>query len=333
MYEKLASVTLRTGERVELGLIVAPDSEWAERVEALLGHKGGDANWQNSEFLRSNSGVEAYYYVLHRDGVPFSNVMSAELGGVGIFGHVWTNPEDRRKGAISRLMEVQMEHFRRRGGKALYLGTEFDSPAYHIYRKEGFESVEAASPYMEYYSSSKKEFEAWYFAKGETHAVDVRWRHWASTPALFIGDYPGLVRCVPQGLIGRASSEAALLRILREGTSRRPRSGARVLEQTESTAVVGMAAWGHDLVWPNTCLIDVYCHPAYWDQAGPLLSSLVLPEADRYLAYVDAAFVPKYDALTEAGFRESATLAGRVAGDSLKTHLLDVVVLEKTHYT
>ena len=329
MYEKIARVSLKTGEKVDLGLIEAPDPEWADRMEALLGHKGGVWNWQNSELLKSDTGVEAYYYVLHRDGTPFSNVMSAELSGVGIFGHVWTNPEDRRKGAMSRLMEVQMEHFRQRGGKALYLGTEFDSPAYHIYRNEGFESVEATSSNMEYYSSSKEEFDAWYFAKGETQVVDVQWRHWASTPALFLGDFAGVVRCAPQALIGRTSTEVALLNILRDGTRRSPRSGARVLEQTESTAVVGMAAWGPDHVWPDTCLVDVYCHPDYWDHAGALLSSLVLPDADRYLAYVDAGFVPKYDALTEAGFQETVTLAKRVAADRLKTRVLDVVVLEK----
>ncbi|HAA73566.1 TPA: hypothetical protein DCE37_00380 [Candidatus Latescibacteria bacterium] len=40
---------------------------------------------------------------------------------VGLFGHVFTKPEERRKGAANALME----DFRQRGGKALYLGTGY----------------------------------------------------------------------------------------------------------------------------------------------------------------------------------------------------------------
>ena len=101
-----------------------------ERIEALLGHKGEEWQWQNSRCARDDLGIDVYYYILHRDGVPFANMMTAECAGVGHFGHVWTRPEDRRKGAADQLMGLQMEDFRGRGGRALYLGTGFDSAAY-----------------------------------------------------------------------------------------------------------------------------------------------------------------------------------------------------------
>ena len=97
MYQELGNIRLKTGEEAVAGVIVGPDLDWAERLERLLAHKGGVWNWQNSQAVRSEVGIEARFYVLHRDGDPFANIASFELAGVGHFGHVWTKPEDRRK--------------------------------------------------------------------------------------------------------------------------------------------------------------------------------------------------------------------------------------------
>jgi hypothetical protein len=77
--------------------------------------------------LRHDLGLDVFYYILHRDGVPFTNMMNIEYRGVGLYGHVFTKPEDRQKGAASALMPMLMDDFRARGGKALYLGTGYDS--------------------------------------------------------------------------------------------------------------------------------------------------------------------------------------------------------------
>ncbi|MBT6147039.1 MAG: hypothetical protein HOH74_16510, partial [Gemmatimonadetes bacterium] len=69
MYESLAEVTLKDGERVEAGVVVCPDAEWAERIEALLGHKGDVWRWQNRCCAWDELGIDARYYLLHRDGV------------------------------------------------------------------------------------------------------------------------------------------------------------------------------------------------------------------------------------------------------------------------
>lgn len=333
MYEHLDDIVLKSGERVEMGVIVAPDHDWAERLEKLLGHKGELWNWQNTEVLRSNTGIEVYFYVLHRGGKPFSNIMTAELAGVGILGHVWTNPEDRRKGAISQLMERQMKHFRERGGKALYLGTGFDTPPYHIYRKNGFEGIEDKSGRMEYYATSKQQFEAIYFSNGATEIQGVDWLHWPSSPALFLGDFPGVIRCAPLRLVGRNSTEGALLPLIRDGKKWR-REGKKphtqVLRNKQSTAVVGLATWDWDPLWPDTCLVDVYCHPNYWEKAGNLLAALPLPDADRYLAYGDSGCRAKHNVLEAAGFRQTATFVKRIAVDKGKTDFANVLVWEKS---
>jgi hypothetical protein len=141
VHQDLGTVVLDGGEHVSAAVISAPDPDWAERLTELLRHKGEPWNWGNGEVLTKPTGIHAYFYVLHRNGVPFSNIMTCEVNGVGLFGHVFTRPEDRRKGACNKLMDLQMAHFNARGGKALFLGTQFESPAYRIYARHGFQGM------------------------------------------------------------------------------------------------------------------------------------------------------------------------------------------------
>ena len=106
MYEGLGEVRLKDGEAVEAGRVCGPDLEWAERVEKLLGHKGPIWNWQNSNAMRRELDAEVVFYLLHRDGAPLANMMTATYRGAGHFGHVWTEPADRRKGAAAQVMAV-----------------------------------------------------------------------------------------------------------------------------------------------------------------------------------------------------------------------------------
>ena len=332
MYQELGEITLRSGETVQAGIVAAPDLEWAERIEGLLVHKGEPWNWQVSQALRSNLGIEVRFYLLHRQGRPISNVMTAEFAGVGVLGHVWTKPEDRRQGAMSRLMALQMEDFRARGGKALFLGTGFGSMPYHSYGRFGFHSVEDKSGYMAYYAASREEFEAAYFARGEAEIGALDWPHWPSSPALFLGEFPGVVRCAPLKLFGRASTEGPFLTLLcgemrRREEGKDPRSVA--LQSKGSGAVVGLAVWGDDPLWPHTCLVDVYCHPDYWDRGCDLLAALPLPDADRCIAYGDPACGAKMEVLRAAGFREAGISARRLAAAAAKTGFVDVIAFER----
>jgi GNAT superfamily N-acetyltransferase len=333
MYKKLGQVTLATGERVDAGVIIGPDRDWAGRIEGLLAHKGGIWNWQNSQALRSELGIEARFYVLHREGTPFSNISTFEYAGVGHFGHVWTKPQDRRQGASSSLMEIQMADLKARGGKALFLGTDFDSIPYRMYEKFGFSGVEPQSGYMEWYAESAAAFEATYFEASAVVIEPLKWPHWPASGALFLGDAPCVVRCAPLRLIGRESTEGALLPLLCN-EERRRRSGkeprALVLRNLQSTGVAGLAVWDWHPLWPDTLLLDIYCHPNYWHKASDLLRSLALPQGQRIVAYSDVRCTPKHGVLSAFGFRKTATLHERVPGDWQRTTFLDVAVYEKT---
>ncbi|MDE2887154.1 MAG: hypothetical protein OXR72_03005 [Gemmatimonadota bacterium] len=52
MYEPVDTITLKSGERVEAGVVKGPDPDWAERIEALLEHKGEMWRWGNTMVLR-----------------------------------------------------------------------------------------------------------------------------------------------------------------------------------------------------------------------------------------------------------------------------------------
>jgi len=324
MYQKLDNITLKSGEKVEAGVVKGPDQDWSERLQALLSHKGDPWNWQNAAVLENDLGLDVFFYILHRSGVPFANIMTVERAGVGIFGHVWTAPDDRQQGASSRLMALQMGHFSERGGQALFLGT---------YEKFGFQSVEEQSGYMAYYSTSKTTFENIYFAVDQAATIEpLDWTHWPAAAPLFMAEQPGVVRCAGLGLVGRASTEEPFLPLLIEAENgpkgRAPR--AIVLRNSQTTAVVGMAAWSWHPMWPETCVLDVYCHPAYWDRGAELLAALTLPNADRYIAYVDQGWSVKENILKSAGFLCQNVLTDWLMEDSTKTAALDVGVWVKS---
>ncbi len=315
-----------------MGVVTGPDQEWAERIEALLAHKGEIWSWQNRTVLREQTGICACFYILHRRGVPFANILTAELGRVGILGHVYTRPEDRRKGAASSLMPRQMAHFREGGGKALFLGTGYDSPAYHIYRSNGFEGIDSGSGLMSTYVVPRADFETEYFAGGPTAIETLGWTHWPASMALFLSDLPGTIRCMPLKVFGRESVEGTLLRPIQQERDLREQGAtprAVALCHQESTGVVGLAALGSHPLWPGRHLVDVYCHPRFWGRAGEMLQAILPDGRVRCLAYSDSDCPEKGEALKLAGFGSTATHSGRVESHTIPSERLDVHVWER----
>lgn len=332
MYQKLGQVNLKSGETVEAGVVIGPDPEWAPVVEKLLQHKGEIGNWQNSAFVRQEVGIETYFYILHRNRQAFSNILTSELKGVGILGHVWTLPADRRKNACTRLMELQMEHFRARGGQALFLKTDFDSAPFHIYAQFGFEAVEPQSGHMEFYSRNRNAFQSEYFAPDETEIQTLNWPHWPGSAALFLGDFPGIVRCAPAKLFGRYLPEGPLLPFIKQNHDRQAgpaETQVLALATRKTGAVVGVTAWNWHPLWKEVCVVDVYCHPDYWSQAPRLLASLKLPPAASYVAYSDAQIPEKFSVLEQAGFKKAGVLKTHLALNIAKTGFTDVWYWEK----
>ena len=231
-------------------------------------------------------------------------------------------------------MRLQMQDFAARGGQALFLGTEYASVAYKMYAAFGFASIEAASGYMAYYGKSQAEFEQSYFAPS-SDPTDVliqplQWMHWPLSAALFLGDFPGIVRAVRMQIFGRQSSEGGLLDLLLESEKREQQgkqSTTAILQKRVTRAVVGLATYTRDPLWPDTYLADIYCHPAYWEQAPALLEALLMPTNQRVVAYVDADHDAKIAALTAAGFQSVTRLPNWLAADEASNRRVDVLVM------
>ena len=117
MYEQIGNVSLKNGESAELGVVIGPETgELGTSLRALLGHKGKLWQWQIEQSLtQSHPGVESRFYILSKAGKPFANIMCVERAGIGIFGHVYTAPAERRKGAADILHGHQIEDFKKRG--------------------------------------------------------------------------------------------------------------------------------------------------------------------------------------------------------------------------
>ncbi len=332
MYERLTDIRLHTGERVEAGVVTGPDLDWADRIEVLLAHKGDIWCWQNSEIVRRQVGLEARFYLLHRQGEPLANMMTATRAGVGHFGHVYTRPDDRRQGAAGQLLGLVMDHFHQQGGRALYLGTGFDSHPYRLYAAHGFRGLEAGSGYMSYTVAPEDEFLGQYLAPGAAQVQPLDWPHWPASAPLFMGAFAGVIRCAPLRLFGRGSTEGALLPVLRSEHQRRsdgqaPATVALVLPATG--AVAGLAAWVWDPLWPDTTLVDLYCHPDWWHRGEELLAALELPSAGRCLAYSDPDCPNKGQVLLASGFRQTAQARRRLAADRAGTRMTDVFTWER----
>ena len=123
MYEKLGEITLKTNECMEVGVISVPDETHAEEIKKFLGHKPGNFKWHIDRCVtESLDALETRFYVGKIEGNIITNIMTVEHDGIGILGHVFTLPDQRRKGACKGVMAYQMDEFRQRNGRALYLG-------------------------------------------------------------------------------------------------------------------------------------------------------------------------------------------------------------------
>lgn len=331
MYQPIEEITLKSGEKVEAGAVLGPDSDWKDHLLQLLAHKPPIWQWQVTQFLTRDLGIEPRHYILHRDGNPFSHILTVEYNGVGILGHVWTVPEDRGQGAAGLLMGSLLTDYRQRGGKALFLTTGFDSAPYRIYAKHGFRGFEPGSGKMAWFADSEEAFEANWFGSDDAQIQPVNWVHYATVSALFVSGKGGVVRNLPLGLLGRCITESGLLDVLKDQTDNPTKAGRFLsLSLAKTGAIFGLTGWAVDPLWPNTINVDVFCYPGYWNRAGELLNQLAIPSEVRVVAYVDESFEAKRTALEAAGFKSVAVLPNWIASDCAGTTLSNVLVYERS---
>jgi hypothetical protein len=305
MYTKVADKTLRTGEPVELGIVLAPDAEHAGQIKPFLAHKGGLWNWQVEKSLQEPLDLlETRYHVCKLHGQIIANVMTVEYGRTGILGHVFTKPEQRRKGACDLVMDVTMNHFRERGGGVLLLGTGFQSPAYWIYYRFGFRSVLEGAGFMRF--ASDEDFETKHFVACDARVRDVVWHDWPRLGLLLSRREGDCLKVLSMGARGQANFEHGFLS-LRKAMADSPACRARVLE-SEKGAVIGLALVQPDPRWFGAVsILDLYVHPSFASCSSRLLRELPLPPG-KTQCYAESGARAKLQALRACGFTREATL-------------------------
>jgi GNAT superfamily N-acetyltransferase len=320
VYTHLGEATLKTGERLVCGVVTAPDGEWAPRLEPFLAHKQPEWRYHIQQSLQQPlDQLETRFYVGtlgEPTGPIITNVMVASARGVGLLGYVFTAPEHRQKGAYAALMAHQMDHSRRLGHHTLTLTTAFESPAYWIYHRFGFRSIDRTSGRMKW--EAAPDAEARWFQPGKTAVYPMVWDDWSALNL-------AALRVPPLGEPPEERPRSWAFRLMTYGTAegtfaqvfapwgRRPRYAARYAAtlRTEHGAVVGWVVLKADeLTLETGTLLDLYVHPAFVDDAPKLLEGVPWPDTGRVSAYTSRPDGYRAATLKGAGFRPRGTLVG-----------------------
>ncbi len=300
MYKKLGNTVLKTGESMEVGVITAPDERHAEEVKQFLGHKGGNWEWHIERCVTEVlDALETRFYVGKIKESIITNIMTVEHEGIGILGHVFTLPEQRRKGACKGVMTYQMEDFRQRDGHALYLGTGYNGHPYHIYHGFGFESVFTESGFMKYHV--KAGFEERYFSPAPAHPKPVEWHDWSKLTALSAIVGWDTLRSLTWNVYGPTNLEGGFLSFKHALETEDAYDDAKLLISSDG-AIVGWATVSRDERWrPATAVLDLFFHPNFTESVPTLLSAVRFPEL-KVQCYVDNTAKKKAAVLEAAGF-------------------------------
>jgi hypothetical protein len=315
MYRKIADVILKTGEHAEMGVVLGPDE--APDLRRLLGHKGAVWTWQIEQSLNHKfQNAESRFYILSKAGRPFANVMTVESRGVGIFGHVFTAPEERRKGAADIIHAHQMADFKQRGGRALYLGTGFDTPPFKLYERHGFRGVEPGSGYMTWFADSQDAFERDVFAPSSVRHEAFSFEHWPTLPALAMMAHPARVRIAGMDVINIRSTEGGSLPYLVAMDSRisdpeNKTAGAKAwlaISEKSNMPVAIAAIIPEHYFWTQALLLDLFCAPGFEAELPKLFEKLQVPAGRNVICYADTFWPQKQAALQACGFKRESLL-------------------------
>ncbi|HGE72848.1 TPA: N-acetyltransferase [Candidatus Poribacteria bacterium] len=322
MYTKLSNVKLKSGEDMEIGVVLAPDQEHSEAIVKVLHHKGEPwLTHVNKALDGTITDLETRFYIGKLNGQVVANIMTVEYNHTGILGHVFTIPEQRRKHICTLIMEQQMNDFKRRGG-VLLLGTGFDSAPYWIYHSFGFRSVLENSGFMRF--STDDNFEEKHFTYGKVKAVDVQWKHWPLMAVLMSVKETEILKSVSSGLYGIVNFEGGFLNFMKrleDGNIK-----AKVLE-SESGAVVGCITLEQDHRWAGkTYILDMFMHKNFIVNYDDLINSMELPEGKIQCFIMANSPDEKINALKKSGFEQEALLKNQFFWDNKR---FDVCLFSK----
>jgi len=306
MDRKLSDAKLRDGTPVEVRLVMPPEPAWAEKVDRFLSHKG--MPWQihwRAAFAGQCDDLQTRFYLLVVDGRPISNIMMVENMGIGILGHVYTDPAWRQKGAATILMRTVCDDFASRSGIALYLYTEYASMPWRLYEKFGFRGIVPQQGYMQWVRQEDA-LKALLYGEG-LQVRAVAWRDWPCLECLFLQGQGDWLKNFALKRFGTCDMEHAFL-VLQSKKDKDARVAAAVLTNA-SGMTVGLATIMPIEAWPSRYLLcDVYAHPAAEAGLEGLLEEVLSRTDSPMLSILDAPSKARQAALSGQKFETVASL-------------------------
>jgi GNAT superfamily N-acetyltransferase len=311
MRHALGDEKLKSGEKLDIECVLAPDGEMRERIEPFLAHKPPQyIGHIQAAFAGACGALETRFYVGLIGNEMVGNIMTVETAGIGIFGHVHTASHHRRKGICSAIMRRQMEDFRRRNGHVLLLGTGYQSAAYNIYQAHGFTDLPLGRPgLMRYDTSGSPETARALLTSEPAKYISAEWRHWPL--AALLASEPGepWLRSVEFDLRGVGLLEGPFSKFLYDARDRTDIHAA--VAEARNGMVVAVATVRPESRWRgDTALLDLFAHPSVnTETLVDMLTELPFP-AGRAHCYTDARSTRISAALEAVGFSREAKLAG-----------------------
>jgi hypothetical protein len=291
-------------------VVAAPAPEWRERLAGFLAHKG--PYWL-SHVTRALDApldrLQTRFYVGQIEGEVAAQIMIVGAFGVGILGHVFTRPEQRRKGACRAVMAVQMADMPASGFRILTLGTGFDSAPYWIYHSFGFRSLRPGSGQMLWLA--EPEAPSALYPPGPTRVRPLEWGDWGSISFQSLQDVAADEEG-PRSLTMESPGVGSLEGPYIGFQERREREGQAqgwALVNGDDRAVGWASLMPERILGGPRLLLDAWTPPAYPEGVAALLAAFAWPE-ERIVAGVAAGARHKPEALRRHGFTALASLPG-----------------------
>ena len=339
MVEEFFACELKTGETMQVLQVTAPDEQWAERLVHFMYLRTPEytnINWHHNCVAVFRGDYEQVSHDVFFVGLLENDIVGTTWYGaprdtldVATFGRVVTREDQRRKGIAVVLCRTAVEHFRRLGGMAMYLGTERTNPARLIYEALGFEHynyIENASTIIRLvFSGDSAGFDAEYYRPGAK--VSVRQLHAGDLPRVEMLYNLPLWACKDSslGIMYNTPFEGEFYDVLSH--VEQPAEVGLALGTTDKQRLMGMAytaaAPGYQLGQRHLRYVEFLVHPHYTAHGGELLRQLEdAAPAESFIARVAERDADKLSVIEQAGYRPVGRLARALRSDDAASDLL-----------
>jgi len=272
-----------------------------------------------------------YFFIAEIDDEIVSTcwyIVPAANPEIGALGEVYTVPEYRQLDLAKNLCRKAMEHFTRRGGKAMLLGSG-NPIAIKLYKKLGF--VEYPGNLMRYTVGLAEAFDAKYFNAGqETIIREIQHGDIPGIANLIGAPNPWYSVCYTAGVFsfnhhpeGRCVS---LYTTLKRAIDMGGCGCVMETAGTQRTVGIGTLLYQGSRIAPQSGVVDIFVHPNFRPRANELVEYLAGKAQERGVAQLRADILEadseKISVLEEYGFKKNPS---SLRQENLSGKLLDVL--------